>query len=31
MIADSGRGDMLLAAPFIPTIPGTDIYVKELR
>jgi hypothetical protein len=31
MIADSGRGDLLLAAPFIPTIPGTNLYVKELR
>jgi hypothetical protein len=27
----SGRGSTLLVAPFIPTKPGTDEYVDELR
>jgi hypothetical protein len=27
----SGRGRLLFAAPFVPTIPGTDTYVDELR
>jgi len=29
-IADGGKGKLLLAAPFVPTIPGTDTYVDEL-
>jgi hypothetical protein len=31
IISDEGRGQLLLAAPFIPTIPGTDMYVEDLR
>jgi hypothetical protein len=27
----AGGGELLLAAPFIPTIPGTEAYVDELR
>ena len=31
-LADSGLGEVAFAAPFIPTIPGTDTYVsQELR
>lgn len=30
-IDEGGRGTMALAAPFIPTIPGTDIYADQLR
>ncbi|MES4886685.1 hypothetical protein [Streptomyces sp. NPDC096012] len=30
-IAGSGLGRLELVAPFIPTIPGTDTYVGELR
>ena len=30
-IASSGKGRVELAAPFIPTIPGTETYVDELR
>ncbi|MFH8567165.1 hypothetical protein [Streptomyces sp. NPDC017993] len=30
-VADSGLGRVELVAPFIPTIPGTDRYVTELR
>jgi hypothetical protein len=29
-LADSGLGEVAFAAPFIPTIPGTDTYVDEL-
>jgi hypothetical protein len=27
----AGLGEVLLAAPFIPTVPGTDLYTNELR
>lgn len=27
----SGLGEVQLVAPFIPTVPGTDRYVDELR
>lgn len=30
-IEAGGHGKLLLAAPFIPTLPGTDFYVDELR
>lgn len=30
-VAEAGRGRVELAAPFVPTIPGTDTYVDELR
>ncbi|MFG2224103.1 hypothetical protein [Streptomyces sp. NPDC048644] len=30
-VAASGRGRVELVAPFIPTVPGTDRYVSELR
>ncbi|WP_030341731.1 hypothetical protein [Streptomyces sp. NRRL S-1022] len=30
-VAESGLGRVELAAPFIPTVPGTDRYVAELR
>jgi len=30
-VAASGLGEVQLVAPFIPTIPGTDHYVDELR
>lgn len=30
-IAASGLGEVELAAPFLPTLPGTDRYVDELR
>ncbi|MGI5353077.1 hypothetical protein ACQEU8_33585 [Streptomyces sp. CA-250714] len=30
-VADSGLGRTELVAPFIPTIPGTDTYVDQLR
>jgi hypothetical protein len=30
-VSNAGHGRLLLAAPFIPTLPGTDIYVDELR
>lgn len=30
-IAGTGLGRLELAAPFIPTVPGTDRYVDELR
>ncbi|GAA2061080.1 hypothetical protein GCM10009801_03130 [Streptomyces albiaxialis] len=30
-VAGSGRGRVELVAPFVPTIPGTDTYVDELR
>jgi hypothetical protein len=30
-IAASGLGRVELVAPFIPTIPGTDTYVDQLR
>ncbi|MEU6330938.1 hypothetical protein ABZ851_27245 [Streptomyces sp. NPDC047049] len=30
-VADSARGRVELVAPFIPTVPGTDRYVSELR
>ncbi|MGP4091398.1 hypothetical protein [Streptomyces sp. KR55] len=30
-VAASGLGDVTFVAPFIPTIPGTDRYVDELR
>ncbi|MCU1614621.1 MAG: hypothetical protein JWO98_2161 [Frankiales bacterium] len=31
LLAQSGLGELLLAAPFIPTVPGTRRYVDELR
>ncbi|MFM9368370.1 hypothetical protein [Streptomyces sp. Da 82-17] len=30
-VAESGLGRVELAAPFIPTVPGTDLYVDQLR
>ena len=30
-LADSGLGRVQLAAPFVPTLPGTDVYVDQLR
>ncbi len=30
-IAAAGRGRLLFAAPFVPTVPGTDTFVDELR
>jgi hypothetical protein len=30
-VASAGVGRVELAAPFLPTIPGTDTYVDELR
>jgi hypothetical protein len=30
-VAGGGLGRVVLAAPFVPTIPGTDTYVDELR
>jgi hypothetical protein len=30
-LAESGVGEVRLSAPFVPTIPGTDRYVAELR
>jgi hypothetical protein len=30
-VAAAGRGRVELAAPFIPTLPGTDTYVDQLR
>jgi hypothetical protein len=30
-VANAGRGRVELAAPFIPTIPGTNTYVDQLR
>ena len=30
-VAETGLGRVELVAPFIPTIPGTDRYVDELR
>ena len=29
-IADSGLGEVVLAAPFVATVSGTDRYVDEL-
>jgi hypothetical protein len=29
--AASGVGELAFLAPFIPTVPGTDRYVDELR
>jgi hypothetical protein len=29
-IAESGRADVVWAAPFVPTIPGTDTYTDQL-
>lgn len=31
VVAAAGRGRVELAAPFVPTLPGTDVYVDELR
>ncbi|MFD3422537.1 hypothetical protein [Streptomyces decoyicus] len=31
LVADRGLGSVELVAPFIPTVPGTDRYVDELR
>jgi len=28
---DAGHGRVELVAPFIPTLPGTDTYVDQLR
>jgi hypothetical protein len=30
-VAKSGLGRVELVAPFIPTLPGTDMYVDQLR
>lgn len=30
-VAESGLGRVELLAPFLPTVPGTDRYVSELR
>jgi len=30
LVNDSGLATVRLVAPFIPTIPGTDIYTDEL-
>ncbi|MBR7674650.1 hypothetical protein KDA82_16810, partial [Streptomyces daliensis] len=30
-VAGSGLGRVELVAPFLPTVPGTDTYVDELR
>ena len=30
-VAAAGRGRVELAAPFVPTLPGTDTYVDQLR
>ena len=30
-IASAGQGRIELAAPFVPTVPGTNTYVDELR
>ncbi|MGW5864637.1 hypothetical protein ACWFRJ_20965 [Streptomyces sp. NPDC055239] len=30
-VAESGLGRVELVAPFIPTVPGTDLYVDQLR
>jgi hypothetical protein len=30
-LAASRRGRLLMVAPFIPTLPGTDVYVDQLR
>ena len=30
-LAASGSGELRLSAGFIPTVPGTDMYVSELR
>ncbi|MEV6022503.1 hypothetical protein [Streptomyces sp. NPDC052036] len=30
-VASSGLGDVQFVAPFIPTVPGTDRYVSDLR
>jgi hypothetical protein len=30
-VRDAGVGGVELAAPFLPTIPGTDTYVDQLR
>jgi hypothetical protein len=30
-LAASGLGELRLSAGFIPTVPGTDLYVSELR
>jgi hypothetical protein len=27
----AGAGRIELAAPFLPTLPGTDVYVDQLR
>jgi hypothetical protein len=31
VIASSGKGRVVLSAPFCPTLPGTDVYVDQLR
>ena len=31
LVADGGVATLLFAAPFVPTVPGTDTYVDELR
>jgi len=30
-VAAAGRGRVELSAPFVPTVPGTDTYVDQLR
>jgi hypothetical protein len=31
LVDASGFGRVVLAAPFVPTVPGTDLHVSELR
>ena len=31
VVEAAGRGRVELSAPFIPTLPGTDTYVDQLR
>jgi hypothetical protein len=30
-VAASGLGTLVFSSPFVPTLPGTDTYVDELR
>jgi hypothetical protein len=31
LVEAGGHGRLLLAAPFVPTLPGTDAFVDKLR
>ena len=31
LVETGGQGTLALVAPFVPTVPGTDRYVDELR